>query len=115
MIYHITSRTAWRQAQARGSYTTASLASQGFIHFSKLDQITATANRFYHGHNDLVLLAVDPALLQAKLRYEEGEPGILFPHLYGPLNLDAVSAVYDFPPASDGSFPLPVGLSSPPD
>jgi len=104
MIYHITSRTAWQQAQQAGIYAADSLASEGFIHFSTAAQVLTTANRFYRGQSQLVLLAVDPQRRRAELRYEESEPGAWFPHLFGPLNLDAVVAVHDLPPGPDGRF-----------
>lgn len=109
MIHHITTSTAWQQAQNDGAYTADSLVSEGFIHFSTAEQIIATANRFYRGQTDLVLLSIDPQKLTAALLYEESEPGQLFPHLYGPLNLDAVVETRDFPPGPDGSFALPAG------
>lgn len=109
MIYHITSNAAWRAARAAGSYAADSLATEGFIHFSTRDQALRVANALFQGRRDLVLLAVDPARLSAEVRYEESLPGEHFPHLYGPLNLDAVVAVYPFPPRPDGSFDWPPG------
>lgn len=95
-ILHITNKLAWEAAQQAGAYTAPSLDSEGFIHFSTPAQVQWVAERFYAGQADLVLLEVDPALLTAELRYEESEPGQWFPHLYGPLNLDAVRAVHPF-------------------
>lgn len=109
-IYHITSADAWASACAAGTYSADSLASEGFIHLSTSAQLLATANRFYHGQPGLLLLAVDTQLLTAELRYEQSEPGQHFPHLYGPLNLDAVLAAHPFPPTSDGAFSLPNGV-----
>jgi uncharacterized protein (DUF952 family) len=65
-----------------------------------------TANRFFRGQPDLVLLMIDPAKLHADLRYEAAD-GDLFPHIYGPLNGDAVPDVLPFPPQADGTFMLP--------
>lgn len=109
-IYHITAEGEWRKAQAAGSYAADSLAAQGFIHLSTREQVVWVGNRFYRGQAGLVLLCVDTGRLRAELRYEESEPGQRFPHLYGPLNLDAIAAVHPFPPAADGSFSLPPGL-----
>lgn len=110
-IFHITTAATWEAAQAAGDYRADSLTSEGFIHCSTRAQLLRTAERYYRGQAGLVLLAVDVARLAAELRYEEGEPGELFPHLYGPLNLDAVRGAYSFPPQPDGSFRLPTELS----
>jgi uncharacterized protein (DUF952 family) len=110
-ILHITEQSAWQVAQTAGEYTAPSLTHEGFIHFSTPAQVLQVAQRFYAALNDLVLLEVDPALLHAELRYEESEPGMLFPHLYGPLNLDAVRAVHVFTRNAAGQFQLPTLIS----
>jgi len=108
MILHIVSRSDWQQAQLQSAYVPASLRHEGFIHFSLPDQVIGTANRFYTGQTDLLLLVVDPASLRPNLRLEPPleapESAIRFPHLYGPLNLDAVIKVVDFPPDADGHW-----------
>lgn len=111
-IFHITPAADWEAARAAGSYAADSLASEGFIHFSTRRQVLAVAERFYGGRAGLVLLEADPARLAAELRYEESEPGERFPHLYGPLNLDAVVSVHPFPPEPDGTFRMPAGLQA---
>jgi uncharacterized protein (DUF952 family) len=107
MIYHIAARADWEAAQAATAYSADSLASEGFIHCSTRAQVLATAARFFAGRQDLLLLEIDPARLTAELRYEEGEPGQLFPHLYGPLDLAAVVAAHPFAPDAHGAFRLP--------
>ncbi len=67
----------------------------------------AVAQANYRGVPDLVLLVVDPSQLKAELRYEQPEPEApLFPHLYGPLNVDAVVDVLEFEERESG-FVLP--------
>jgi uncharacterized protein (DUF952 family) len=105
IIFHITHPADWEQAQRQGQYTSGSLASEGFIHCSKPGQILATANRFYSGQKDLLLLAIAPARVEAEIRFENPDDrNELFPHIYGPLNLDAVTAVLPFKPEADGRF-----------
>jgi uncharacterized protein (DUF952 family) len=111
MIYHIAAHADWERAQAAGAYAADSLEAEGFIHCSTGGQVLGTAARFFAGRQRLLLLEIDPRLLTAELRYEEGEPGVLFPHLYGPLNLGAVVAAHPFAPGEDGSFRLPPGLA----
>jgi uncharacterized protein (DUF952 family) len=104
IIYHITTPAAWEQAQADGRYRADSLASEGFIHASTAQQVVAVANHLYSGRTDLVLLAIDEERLNVELKYEESVPGQFFPHIYGPLNLDAVLEVRPFSPGDDGVF-----------
>jgi uncharacterized protein (DUF952 family) len=110
-IYHIAATEEWRRAQTDGIYRVESLEIEGFIHCSTVDQVVAVADRFYHGRTDLILLQIDADRLTAPLRYDEVEPGMRFPHLYGPLNLAAVQAVFAFHPGPDGGFGLPAELT----
>ncbi len=109
MLLHITTRKAWEAAQEAGVYEPESLAVDGYVHLSAPNQILATAERYFLGVPDLVLLTIAAERLRAPLRYETvPERGELFPHLYGPLNIDAVTAVVDFtgtPPSPNGSGP----------
>jgi uncharacterized protein (DUF952 family) len=108
MILHIAHRQDWETALTDSHYTTESLATEGFIHCSTPEQVLGPANELYHGQTDLLLLVIDPELLAADLVYEDTTGvGQDFPHIYGPLNLDAVTRVVAFPPRMDGSFVLP--------
>jgi uncharacterized protein (DUF952 family) len=112
LILHATTRSAWSAAQARGQYSADSLAGEGFIHCSKVDQVLRVANTFFAGQAGLVLLVIDPRRLSSELRWDPGTDLAteLFPHIYGPINLDAVQQVLDFEPDSDGKFHLPGSL-----
>ncbi len=68
------------------------------------------ANFLYRGRTNLVLLCVRPDRLTAELRYEALTTDEPYPHLYGPLNLEAVARVVPFPPLLDGTFQLPAGV-----
>lgn len=109
MIYHIAHKDEWKQAKIAGVYTTESLSKEGFIHFSRRDQIVLIANLFYAGQKDLLLLSVDPNKLGSVLKYETVDEEV-FPHLYGPLNLDAVTEVFEFFPLENGTFMLPSSI-----
>jgi uncharacterized protein (DUF952 family) len=112
IICHITTQPDWETASSTGSYQADTLVSQGFIHCSTPVQVVPVANRFYHASKDLVLLLIDPDKLTAGLVWENLEGGEeQYPHIYGPLNLDAVLQVVPFPPGPDGSFSLPDNLA----
>jgi uncharacterized protein (DUF952 family) len=70
--------------------------------------VVRVANARFAGARDLVLLWVAADRLGAPLRYEPGDPGSdeLFPHLYGPLNADAVLRAAAMVEGPDG-FVLP--------
>ncbi len=104
-IYHIASRADWERATASGSYRADSLASEGFIHASTLGQVAGSANRFFRGQSGLVLLAIDSDRVEAPIDWavspHSDEP---FPHIQGPLNLDAVVEVIPLDPGPSGAF-----------
>jgi uncharacterized protein (DUF952 family) len=116
MIYHITSRKAWEDAQTHGAYIADSLTTEGFIHCSTIEQVLPVAHNYYRGQKGLILLQIEPSLLSADLKWEPpsgGAPppgvpvGDMFPHIYGPINMKAVVKVIDFEPNPDGSWTLP--------
>ena len=113
VVFHIISSKNWAEAQEFGRYAPDRFDIEGFIHLSKKSQILRPANLLYKGQRDLSLLVIDVALLQAKLVYEPGSHGEteLFPHLYGELNLDAVTNIIRFRCEPDGSFALPPELA----
>ncbi|RZI84569.1 MAG: DUF952 domain-containing protein [Microbacterium sp.] len=96
LIYHLALVSDWEAAQAAGDYRVSSLGvtleQEGFLHASRADQWEGVKQRYYSDVTDpLVLLVIDPARLTAPLVVEEAPgSGETFPHIYGPLNLDAV-------------------------
>ena len=94
VIYHITTGDEWEAAQKKGYYAAASLKDEGFIHCSQEAQIPGVLDRFFKGKTGLLKLVIETAKLKSQLIYE-WSPSIAdtFPHIYGPVNLDAVTAV----------------------
>ena len=96
MILHITTQVAWDDALEKGAYTADSLAAAGFIHCCEERQLAWVVLRHFPGRTGLLLLRIDPARLDADVRYENLEGGSeLFPHVYGAI---PVSAVVDVSP-----------------
>lgn len=107
MILHICSKTDWEKALLQGSYKDDSLSSEGFIHCSTPEQVLEVADYIFRARPGLIVLIIDPEKVAHEIRYEDAGNGKLYPHVYGPLNLEAVTATIDFPPKSDGTFALP--------
>ncbi|QMW02401.1 DUF952 domain-containing protein [Spirosoma foliorum] len=90
LIYHIVPAADWASQKDSPNYEAASLQTEGFIHLSQKEQVGATLSRYYATVPDLLLLHVDTTKLKHELKYELATNNELFPHLYGPLNKDAV-------------------------
>ena len=106
-IYHVALASDWAAAQRTGSYTVStlgrSLAEEGFIHASRGDQWAGVLERFYSGVTEpLVLLVVDAARLTVEVREEQvAGTDETFPHVYGPIEPDAVVEVRALPAEPD--------------
>jgi len=89
-IYHIVLKPEWENQKPLPEYTAASLAIEGFIHSSRLEQIAATLSRFFVTELDnVVILKIDTTLLLPKMIYEPAGDE-LFPHIFGGINKNAV-------------------------
>jgi uncharacterized protein (DUF952 family) len=111
LIFHITSMPQWEQAQLAGVYQGDTLASEGFIHCSTLQQVEGVANRYFSGRTDLLLLCIASDQVQAEIKTEALVGDEAYPHIYGPLNLDAITQVLPWAPQLDGNFALPVAIA----
>jgi uncharacterized protein (DUF952 family) len=108
VIFHLALDADWNRDPA-GDYTTSTLgqglADVGFIHCSFADQVQQIADLVYRGRDDVVLLEIDVARLRGPLRVESAEDGgEEFPHIYGPLNRDAVIRVTALAVSDDGTL-----------
>ncbi|MFH8880717.1 DUF952 domain-containing protein [Streptomyces californicus] len=104
-LLHLAEAPLWEAARGTGTYEMSTrgrtLHDEGFIHLSLPHQLPGVARMLYGneattdaGGRDLVVLVVDPARLTAPVRFEAMKPGgEEFPHLYGPLPVDAVVEV----------------------
>ena len=110
-LFHIVPSDEW--SKVTSLYTPHSLANEDFIHCSTRDQVLVPANALFRGQMGLLLLVIDTTLVTAPIRFEDCyESGIEFPHIYGPLNTDAVMHTIPFPPNSDGGFSLPTDVDT---
>src|SRR5689334_10615575 len=108
MIYHMCPAEAWAAAVTEGEYIgTPDDRRDGFLHFSTAGQIAESARRHRAGQAGLVLVAVDPARLGGRLRWEPSRGGALFPHLYGPLDPQEAASVRPLPLGPDGEHQFP--------
>lgn len=108
-LWHLALPAEWDAAVAAGAYERStrgrSLAEEGFIHTSLAHQVRGTAELFYADLDELVLLRIDPAKVPAEIKVEGG-----FPHIYGPLPVDAVTEAVPVRRDAAGQLPLPDGV-----
>lgn len=106
IILHMCPLAEWT-ASRNGHYRCASLDNEGFIHCSTPEQVIEAADFLFRGQHGLVLLVIDPTRVTAPIRYEDAGNRKLYPHIYGPLDANAVVDAVPFEPAPDGRFVLP--------
>jgi uncharacterized protein (DUF952 family) len=111
-LLHITERSTWDAAVARGEYRMSTrgttLEQQGFVHCSLPHQLRGVAESFYGDLDDLVVLVVDSDRLSAVVKHEPAAPGgEEFPHIYGPIAIDAVVDVIPVTRDEGGRMILP--------
>ena len=96
VIYHLAFRADWEAGVVAGEYRAPSLAEEGFIHASGDEaQMLRVAARLFAGRTDLLALDVATEQLPADspVIREPARSGEIYPHIYGPINLDAVVRV----------------------
>jgi uncharacterized protein (DUF952 family) len=91
MIYHIATQTDWQNAIAQGFYTPEAFAAEGFIHACKAEQMEGVFDRYYKNKKGLIILHIDERFLKPPHTFVFVESSNdEFPHIFGPLNLEAV-------------------------
>jgi len=115
-LHHLALAEAWAHAQASGAYERStidrSLAEEGFVHCSFPEQVQGTADRYYRGRDDVVLLTIDPERLTSEVRVEPSpSTGEGYPHVYGPIDLRAVVSVVPVPLGDDGRLDVGAALA----
>ena len=93
-IYHIVERSYWEENSNQKEYFSSNFEVENFIHSSIAEQLNATANRYYKAHQEIVVLIIDLSKLVSTIKFELSlSLQQDFPHIYGPINLDAVEEI----------------------
>jgi len=114
VVFHLALAADWAAAQAAGEYRVSTrgrtLEEEGFIHCSRIEQSVGVAARYFGGAGPLVRLYVDRSRVSSPV-VDDAVPAQddWYPHIYGPLNLDAVIAISPTDPerAADPSWASP--------
>jgi uncharacterized protein (DUF952 family) len=107
-LYKICPATLWQEAKRAGVFRGSEADRRdNFIHFSTAAQVAETAAKHFAGQSDLLLISVDARKLGNALKWEPSRGGALFPHLYGPLTVEAVKCVDPLPLGPDGGHIFP--------
>ena len=93
-IYHVTTASEWNSAKQKGFYEAPSLKEEGFIHCSQDHQVAGVLDRYFTGKDGLVKLVIDTDKLNSRFVFDWSPSSQdTFPHIYGPINTDAVIEV----------------------
>lgn len=103
LVHHLATHADW-YARTGDVYVPARFAEDGFVHAAFADQVVAAAERHFVGHDDLVLLTIDPTRLRAPVVEEDTSGHGAHPHVHGELDLDAIVCARPFPRDDEGGF-----------
>lgn len=107
LIFHLLLKKDWKERKIDSRYSPESLESKGFIPCSSGSRIEAVANRLFKGEKRVLLLVINTTLIEPELKFEKDkETGMRYPHIHGPLNLDAVIDKIELAAEDDGSFKI---------
>jgi uncharacterized protein (DUF952 family) len=94
VIYHVTTAGDWEAARQKGFYEHPSLKAEGFIHCSQENQVAGVLERYFAGQQSLVKLVIDTDKLTCRFVFDwSPSTKDTFPHVYGPINIEAVTDV----------------------
>ena len=110
IIFHLTKQADWEARSLNEGYVAPSLATEGFIHCSENEtQLLEVAHRLFGEETGLLALEVDTDLLTSPLKRESSRSGQIYPHIYGPIDLNAVAGTRRIVAGADGAFHLEGG------
>lgn len=96
-IYHIVLPEVWENFKLASSYHAESLVAEGFIHCSFDTQLDSVLERYYSGVDTVLILKIDPEKLTSRLIDEPSTNNEIYPHIYGPINRDAIVGIEERP------------------
>lgn len=107
ITYHGTPVEYFDRLDPDEPYIPPGFARDGFIHCTDgAERLAETLTRYYgNSPEDWLVLYIEKSLVTAEIRYED--PGRVFPHIYGPLNRDAIAVVCPIMRTPDGRFREP--------
>ncbi len=108
LVYKISPASLWKEAVTKGVFHGAPIdLADGYIHFSDAQQARETAEKYFTGQSDLVLIAIDDADFGDAMKWEVSRGGALFPHLYGTFTPAQALWVKPLALNADGSHAFP--------
>jgi uncharacterized protein (DUF952 family) len=93
LIYHIVLPNRWESLDPGAAYQAESLETEGFIHCSFAGQVDAVLERYYADADKVLILEIDPDRLRSPLVEEPSTNNEIYPHVYGPIDRDAIIGI----------------------
>ncbi|MGX8834050.1 DUF952 domain-containing protein [Amedibacillus sp. YH-ame6] len=95
-ILHCMLKSEYEEVKDKTYYGEQCIKKEGFLHCSTWNSFYEVAPFFMKDETEKVLLCIDTELVQAPIKWEDNGEGILYPHIYGPLNMDSIIEVQPF-------------------
>ena len=107
-IYCLVPAPYWANYAEKDEYIPRDYQQEGFIHATKGDDLLArVTGRVYRDYDgELLLLVIDENRVRNEVKYEQASDGNLYPHIYGPLNTDAITQIRKMVKGADGLWTI---------
>lgn len=107
ITYHGTPKAYWDSLDPNIAYVPPEFDREGFIHCTDgREAVSIILTLVYRKQLEpFVVLGIDLDQVKAEVKYED--PAGIYPHIYGPLNRDAIVAVQDVERSPEGIFHMP--------
>ncbi|MDA0798167.1 MAG: DUF952 domain-containing protein [Chloroflexi bacterium] len=105
-LIHVTTQEAWDSAGGSGRYFPPGFDAEGFIHCCHRSQLERVLSDHFAAQVEVLLLVLEPSQITADIRYERAANGDDYPHIYGPIQPQAVTQSISAPKV-DGEWQLP--------
>ena len=111
IIFHLAPADRWKAWPANEPYVPAEYAADGFVHCTEGEELMLhVANTIYRetqGEFVLLVIAVERLIAPVRWEHPAGDNlAPLFPHVYGPINPEAIIEIRRVMRDIDGAFLL---------
>ncbi|WBW97389.1 DUF952 domain-containing protein [Oceanirhabdus sp. W0125-5] len=106
IILHCVKKKNWDKVCNEKEYGYTDFKRNGFIHCSSIEYFWRVTEHFNEQDTEYVILCIDTDKVKAEIKWEDcdSNPGRYYPHIYGPIERNAIINVLPFLRDPNGNY-----------